>query len=175
MNRSLLWLMVSATMAGLSANVVAEESCPAGEAKEDCEHPQWRESAAMSDDSRVLIAKVAENTERTLPKATVTLWALPPVPQTRSHVYTKSELKAVELDISRPAYFGSAKADLQPEMVKRISGLVEQLKNKRGIKLSFEGHTDNQPLSFRAMRWFADNQNLSEASAKAVAEYFHKA
>ena len=175
MNRSILWLMVSTAMAGLSTNVVAEQSCPVGKKQTDCEHPQWREQSAMSDDSRVLIAKVAENAERILPKASVTLWALPPVPQTRSQVYAKDELRAVELDLSTPANFNSANADLHPDMIKRISGLVDQLKNKRGLKLSFEGHTDNQGLSVRTQRWFKDNQNLSEARAKAVADYFQKA
>tara|TARA_R110001606_G_scaffold395213_1_gene567075 strand:- start:68311 stop:72447 length:4137 start_codon:yes stop_codon:yes gene_type:complete len=175
MNRSLLWIMMSASMAVFSNPILAEESCPVDGDKNQCEHKQWRDQEAMSDDSRVLISDVAENTERTLPQATVTLWALPPVPITSSHIYSADELKAVELAVSTTSpQFNSAKAELDPDMIKRLSGLIEQLKDKRGVRLSIVGHTDNQGLSTRSQHWFKDNHALSVARAKAVADYLQK-
>ncbi|NOQ77684.1 MAG: OmpA family protein, partial [Methylococcaceae bacterium] len=178
MNHSLLWLMMSAAMLGLTQNIHAEESCPTDdqERQQQCEHPEWREQAAMSDNSQVRYADVAENTEQALPQATVTLWALPPVPTLSNTVYSDDEIRHVQLDITTPSpQFTSAKADLDGDMIKRVASLVEQLKDKTGVRLHITGHTDSQGLSVQTQRWFKDNQALSEARAQAVANYFQKA
>ena len=179
MRRSLWLVLITVHTALFSANSLAEKSCPVQQGEDvpkECQHPEWRDQATMSDDSAVRITDVAENTERILPKMTVTLWALPPVPIIRSQVYGKDELVAVKLDVTTPSpQFKSAKADLNPADIQRIAQLIKKLKDKKNITLSFVGHTDNQGLSLQTQRWFKDNQALSEARAKAVADYFQHA
>ncbi len=173
MRRS-LWLVLIL----FSANSFSEESCPVQQDEDsakECQHPQWRDQATMSDDSTVRVAAVAENIERILPKSTVTLWALPPVPMATSQVYADDELKVVKLKLTTTSpQFRSAKADLDPAVITRVVSLVEELKDKNNVRLSFVGHTDNQRLSLKTQRWFKDNKALSEARAKAVANYFQQ-
>jgi len=178
MRRSLWFVLIAAHAALFSVNSFAEESCPVqqGEdAPKECQNPGWRDQATMSDDSSVRITDVAENVERILPKSTAILWALPPVPMATSQVYADDELKAVKLKLTTTSpQFRSAKANLDPAVITRVVALVEELKDKKNVRLSFVGHTDNQHLSLKTQRWFKDNQALSEARAKAVAAYFQQ-
>jgi outer membrane protein OmpA-like peptidoglycan-associated protein len=171
---SLVLPVVSALL--FSSNVLAEASCPFtddGKARQPCEHPEWRGQATMSDNSVVRTTGVAENTERVLPRAKVTLWALPPLPSMGSRPYSDDDLHLVKVGVTQqPSQFGSAIAALDPEMIKRVSTLVEQLKDKQNVKLHFTGHTDNQLVSIRSQHWYKDNKALSTARAKAVADYF---
>lgn len=156
----------------------AEESCPLNnstESTENCDHPEWRQPARMLDNSRVQLIDVAENTERTLPNETVTLWGLPPISMVRSQPYTDKMLQQTKLQVnSGSAQFASANAQLNPQTIKRVSALLKQLKNKRNVRLRITGHTDNQQISLKSQRWYKDNQALSTARAKAVADYFQK-
>jgi len=175
MNRSLLWLMMSASMFSFTNQVSAEESCPTDAQEQQCDHPDWRDQAAMSDSSQIRYADVAENTERELPQATMTLWALPPVPLVSNSVYSDDEMKHVQLDDKTTvSQFESAKSTLDGDMLNHVADLVEQLKDKTGVRLHITGHTDSQGLSLQTQRWFKDNQALSEARAKSVADYFQK-
>ncbi|OUR71181.1 hypothetical protein A9Q78_10280 [Methylophaga sp. 41_12_T18] len=176
MNSSLLWLMMSASMLVLTA-AQAEQSCPIDDqqGQSQCQQPEWRQQAAMSDNSQLRYSDVAENTEQVLPRSTVTLWALPPVPTVSNTVYSADEMQAVQLKVTTPSpQFSSAKATVDGEIVKRVASLVEQLKDKTGVRLHITGHTDSQSLSVQTQRWFKDNQTLSEARAQAVADYFQQ-
>lgn len=179
MRRSLWIVFVAAQTALFASNSFAEESCSieqGSDSVKECQHAEWRDQATMSDDSAVRVTDAAENVERILPKATVILWALPPVPAITSQHYADDELSSVRLDVTTPApQFKSAKTDLNSADIQRISELLDTLKDKKNIKLRFVGHTDNQNLSLKTQRWFKDNQALSEARAKAVADYFQQA
>ena len=149
-----------------------EKSCPVNEKGEDtfCEHKEWREEATLSDDGSVRTVSLPENSERQLIKQKVTLWSLP-IDNT-SH-YTHDDLEQVKVDVSS-THFTSASATINLAKVKRVDELLNQLKGKKSLKLEVIGHTDSQQLSLKAQRWFKDNQALSQARAKAVANYLQK-
>jgi len=157
-----------------TANVWAEDSCSVD--NKQCNHAEWRDQATMSDNSAVRKTAIAENVERLLPQERLTLWALPPLPAIGSRPYVADDFRLVKMDLTQQSsQFGSAISKLDAEAIRRVSALVEQLKDKRNVKLHFTGHTDNQPVSVRARHWIKDNKTLSIARAKAVADYFRQA
>ncbi len=77
--------------------------------------------------------------------------------------------KAIEV-----IHFSSGKSMISADFYKRVNELLEEYKDKRNLRLHFVGHTDNQQLSKRAAKIFVDNNGLSKARAKQVAEYVRK-
>lgn len=52
-----------------------------------------------------------------------------------------------------------------------LKSVVDRLVGLRNLKVEVVGHTDSTPIARRNRHIFADNQQLSEARAKAVAQY----
>ncbi|MBK7669059.1 MAG: OmpA family protein [Sphingobacteriaceae bacterium] len=61
-------------------------------------------------------------------------------------------------------FFETNKSDLMPESFQELDSLAQYLKQELDTKITINGHTDNVGYEIK-------NQNLSEARAKAVAEY----
>ncbi len=179
MMRWIMNVVTVALLASMAESVLAEPMCSESQGQgvvqeKTCQHPQWRDQAAMQDDSDVRLTKRADNVEYHLPKAKVTVWALPPVPVRQSTIYRDDEFKPVRLKVTSSPQFQSASATLSPAGIHSVAALINTLKNKQHIRLKVIGHTDNQPISVKTQRWFKDNQALSLARAKAVARYFQQ-
>ncbi|MGZ6047517.1 MAG: OmpA family protein [Phenylobacterium sp.] len=67
--------------------------------------------------------------------------------------------------------FDSGRAVLLPGARAALDGLVARLRGKANLKFEIVGHTDNQRLSANLKKTYPDNQALSEARARAVADY----
>ena len=130
-----------------------------------------RINTAMAYDSKIQKKTYSENTERHLPNETVTLWALPtqetPAPQKKEKLIISS-LGGED----SPVHFQSGKAHINKPNTSTIQELIDRLKTKKNLRLHFTGHTDNQRLSAETKRYYADNQELSEARASVVANFF---
>ena len=72
----------------------------------------------------------------------------------------------------RPVRFESGFADIPPEYVERLRQLLDEYADRDNLRARFVGHTDDMPLSVRIQPEFGDNQGLSEARAREVAEFF---
>ena len=64
--------------------------------------------------------------------------------------------------------FNPGNAVITPRGREVLKNLAAELKKLKGIRLSVEGHTDNQPLSEEARAVYHDNLGLSVARAAAV-------
>ncbi len=69
--------------------------------------------------------------------------------------------------------FVSGQAILLPMARERLASLAEELRGKRGLRFEIQGHTDNQRISQRLKAIYPDNQALSEARARTVAQYLN--
>lgn len=67
--------------------------------------------------------------------------------------------------------FESGQAGMTSLVHQRLDLLVNELKDKRNLKIKIIGHTDNQPISKKRQSQFANNNVLSEARALTVAGY----
>ena len=180
MNRSLAALLL---LSPLTLNVpvlFAENACPVkgdSSQRDDCQHPEWRDEAAMTDDSDVRVVPVPENAERLFVREKVTLWSLPPLPVMSSVGYTGVALEQVKVEAevsNSSAHFASASTALDLKAINRIEKLLEYLKDKKNLSLEIIGHTDNQALSLKTQRWHKSNQALSLARAQAVAQFLSR-
>ena len=70
-----------------------------------------------------------------------------------------------------PIEFDSGKSSLTKTDIERLVPVVEELKGKESIELRATGHTDPVPLNERLQQIYGDNQGLSEARAREVAEF----
>jgi outer membrane protein OmpA-like peptidoglycan-associated protein len=149
-----------------------EKSCPLNTNDDNkfCEHKEWREEATLADDSSVRTVSLPENSERPLLQHKVTLWSLP---GDKTPLYKPADLKQVKIDVTS-THFSSAEATIELAKITQVNKLLEFLKDKEGLQLEIIGHTDSQQLSLKAQRWFENNQELSIARAKSVAEYLQK-
>ena len=149
-----------------------EKSCPLNKNDDNkfCTHKEWREEATLDDDSSVRTIYLPENSERSLLQHKVTLWSLP---GDKAPHYKPADLKQVKIDVTS-THFSSAGATVELAKITQVNKLLEFLKDKEGLQLEIIGHTDNQQLSLKAQRWFENNQELSIARAKSVAEYLQK-
>jgi len=71
-----------------------------------------------------------------------------------------------------PIRFKSGRSLISNEYTKGLQDVVSSLQDKSGLQLKFIGHTDNERLSSRSKKIFTDNQGLSMARAKRVADHF---
>jgi uncharacterized repeat protein (TIGR01451 family) len=67
--------------------------------------------------------------------------------------------------------FDVLKTELQPADEGALRSLIDSWRGAREITIHAVGHSDSQPISGRNRRVFADNHALSEARARAVADY----
>ncbi len=79
--------------------------------------------------------------------------------------------RSVELHLN----FDSRKADLKPQMLGRLEKLVGELKSLEIARIEVIGHTDNRRIAPEHRKEFRNNQELSEARARTVADYLMKA
>lgn len=70
-----------------------------------------------------------------------------------------------------PVRFASGKSDIPDSYLATLSELLDRYQGKQNLRVRFIGHTDSQPLSARAAQKYVDNQGLSEARARQVAEF----
>lgn len=130
--------------------------------------------SALPIDSSIQKVELPENSERHLPDETLTLWALPtqkPVPPVvREHSVT-SNLAGED----SPITFRSGKAFIEGTALDQFQSIADRLKIKKNLRLHFIGHTDSQRLSAYTRQFYADNQELSEARARVVAQFFKSA
>ncbi len=73
-----------------------------------------------------------------------------------------------ELD---PVRFESGKSNIDEEYIEKLKPLIERMGGKDSVHLQATGHTDTVPLKPSTAEIYGDNQGLSEARAKAVADY----
>ena len=71
----------------------------------------------------------------------------------------------------RPVRFESGLADIPPAYVEQLRQLLAEYADRDNLRVRFVGHTDDVPLSARIQPRFGDNQGLSEARAREVAEF----
>ncbi|RMH40521.1 MAG: OmpA family protein, partial [Alphaproteobacteria bacterium] len=81
----------------------------------------------------------------------------------------KEERLARHLDMH--LNFDTRKADLKPEAIARLDRLVEELKQLEISRIELIGHTDSRRIRPDHRKEFRNNQELSEARAKSVADY----
>jgi outer membrane protein OmpA-like peptidoglycan-associated protein len=67
--------------------------------------------------------------------------------------------------------FESGRAVLLPRAREALDALAERLRDKANLNFEIVGHTDNQRISPNLRKTYPDNRALSEARARAVAEY----
>ncbi len=70
-----------------------------------------------------------------------------------------------------PIRFPSGKSDIPPNYLERLRALLTGYRDKANLRVRFSGHTDDEPLSRNALAIYGDNQGLSEARARAVAQF----
>ncbi len=71
--------------------------------------------------------------------------------------------------------FGTRKTDLNASDKAKLDEIARAWRGQSGLQLKVVGHTDNIPIAPRNRKEFANNQVLSEARARAVAEYLAQA
>ncbi len=80
------------------------------------------------------------------------------------------QITAIEVNAGSDT-FVSGQAVLLPAARERLANRAAELRDKRGLRFEIQGHTDNQRISQRLKATYPDNQALSEARARTVAEY----
>ncbi|MDD5295597.1 MAG: OmpA family protein [Rhodocyclaceae bacterium] len=75
-------------------------------------------------------------------------------------------------DKAGATHFASGRAELTPEGVRHLEGILANLKGKEKIRFEIVGHTDNQRISARLKPTYPDNQALSQARALTIANWF---
>lgn len=74
-------------------------------------------------------------------------------------------------DIINPVYFDSGKSSIPADDLERLREAISYYKSQdEEVRLVVVGHTDSQPLSNRTAAVYGDNQGLSKARAKEVAD-----
>ena len=81
------------------------------------------------------------------------------------------KMSSIMQDKKKSPLFESGEAVMTSAVHERLDLLVNELKDKRNLKIKIIGHTDNQPISKKRQSQFANNNVLSEARALAVAGY----
>ncbi len=79
------------------------------------------------------------------------------------------EIRSHNFERIEPVRFASGKSGILPSYVERLRALLAAYRGKPNLRIRFSGHTDSQPLGPIAQRIFSDNQGLSEARARQVA------
>ena len=157
-----LALFTTATMA--SDENFCDESKP-------CEN---RESdGAVSNSNHYVLLDSQNNTEQNKANASWVFVGLPDVANSSS-VEPVVSYQAVEVSDLPQVNFASGKHNLSEALIAEIKQAIASLKGKKNVRLYFIGHSDNQALSQRALKIYANNVDLSKSRAAKVAEYFEQ-
>jgi uncharacterized repeat protein (TIGR01451 family) len=95
-----------------------------------------------------------------------TVYTPPPKKKVREAVFKEREVKNYTLR----AEFDSCRDTLKPEGQEAVDDLLLDLKNEKIEKIEVTGNTDNQRLSVRCLKLYADNYVLSQARARRVGD-----
>lgn len=119
--------------------------------------------------------QLPENSERMLPMEGFTFWGTEQLPDAEEiddeKVFPKPE--RVSVDTSLVTFTsGYSLVDTQP--AEELKNVIQRLKGKKNLRLSFIGHTDNEKLSARSRAIYGDNLGLSRSRAEKAAKYFQK-
>lgn len=164
--------------------------------KLDCSERDWpagsvkRQNALVDTASRYANSDdvLPENSERLLPDETFSLWVSDEVAELlkQDRMTQARQLDAIsqavveqgQAEVDRvtqrmsKVYFGSGYSNLLDRFSTQLEAIAKHLTNKRITRIKFIGHADTDRLSNRAQQIYGDNQGLSEARAKRVADYF---
>jgi flagellar motor protein MotB len=74
-------------------------------------------------------------------------------------------------DVVPPVRFDSGVADIPQSYVESLRKALDDLRDRRNVRLHLIGHADDQPLSDQLARVYGDNEGLSRERAGEVAEF----
>jgi flagellar motor protein MotB len=74
-------------------------------------------------------------------------------------------------DVVPPIRFDSGVADIPQSYVESLRKTLDDLRDRRNVRLHLIGHADDQPLSEQLARVYGDNAGLSRERAGEVAEF----
>jgi flagellar motor protein MotB len=74
-------------------------------------------------------------------------------------------------DVVPPIRFASGVADIAQSYIESLRKTLDDLRDKRNVRLHLVGHADDQPLSGELARIYGDNSGLSRERAGEVAEF----
>ncbi|HEX4973477.1 MAG TPA: OmpA family protein [Steroidobacteraceae bacterium] len=74
-------------------------------------------------------------------------------------------------DVVPPIRFDSGVADISQSYIESLRKALDDLRDRRNVRLHLIGHADDQPLSERLARIYGDNEGLSRERAGEVAEF----
>ena len=82
------------------------------------------------------------------------------------------QLATVKLtDVAPPIRFESGLADIPQSYIESLRKVLDDLRDRRNVRLHLIGHADDQPLSDALARIYGDNEGLSRERAGEVAEF----
>jgi len=85
-------------------------------------------------------------------------------------------LETVKLtNVIPPIHFESGVADIPSEYVEILRKALDEVRDRRNVRLHLVGHADTQPLSLALARVYQDNAGLSRERAGQVAEFLQRA
>lgn len=122
--------------------------------------------------------------ERHLPvDAETTRWAVDPerletlvADRLEQREVVGERVETVKLrDVVPPIRFPSGKAEIPPETLATLRGMLDDMQALDNVRLHLVGHADDQALSPRLARLFGDNEGLSRERAGEVAEFLQRA
>ena len=74
-------------------------------------------------------------------------------------------------DVVPPIRFESGVADIPQSYIESLRKVLDELRDRRNVRLHLVGHADDQPLSDALARVYGDNAGLSRERAGEVAEF----
>jgi flagellar motor protein MotB len=85
---------------------------------------------------------------------------------------TKEEVETVKLqNVIPPIRFESGVADISPQYVEALRKVLDDMRERKNVRLHLVGHADDQPLSGALAQRYGDNAGLSRERAGEVAEF----
>jgi flagellar motor protein MotB len=88
---------------------------------------------------------------------------------------TKEEVETVKLQsVMPPIRFESGVADIPPSYVESLRKVLDDMRDRKNVRLHLVGHADDQPLSDALARTYGDNAGLSRERAGEVAEFLQE-
>ncbi len=88
---------------------------------------------------------------------------------------TAKDKRVVVENAVPPIYFDVAKSAIPEETIKQLQNVLDGLKDRRNVQLTFIGHTDSNPLGVRGRKIYKDNQGLSRHRAETAMRHFQQA
>jgi flagellar motor protein MotB len=89
---------------------------------------------------------------------------------------TEQEVNTIKLDkLVPPILFPLGVAEIPPDYLERLRGVLHDMRDRENVRLHFVGHTDSLRLTPALQERFGDNFGLSRERAGTTAEYFQQA